>query len=285
MSVLKLDYKKNPKDFNKILDEAFESLGFLVVTNYEAINKDMIDAAYQESKDFFALTENVKIKYSNENEGYVPFGKEHAKDSNLYDLKEFFHILDKNRKAFKSHTFPNIYKLMDALNTLSQQLLKYCDINMESPSITTLSNSTFNGNSVLRMLHYPPIEENTNHLRAAPHEDINLITLLISATNPGLQVKSNGKWLDVDCEPNQIIVNVGDMLQSYSNGYYKSTTHQVINTETNTSRYSMPYFVHPRSEFNISPRSQMITKIGHSNFPKLTAGEYLNIRLKEIGLK
>jgi isopenicillin N synthase-like dioxygenase len=144
------------------------------------------------------------------------------------------------------------------------------------------------GKSILRILHYPPLSENvpTKSIRAAPHEDINLITLLCESTGPGLELlQANGSWLAIESLPGQIIVDTGDMLQALSNGVFKSTTHRVVNLDGRKRRFSLPFFMHPRPDFDLTPLPNCVQRTGgQPKFPSQTAGQYLQQRLQEIGL-
>ena len=213
-------------------------------------------------------------------DGFFPYQSENAKDYPAKDLKEFFHFYPWG--VFPEELSEKTSLLFDQLLKLTEVLLSWIESespkhikNLFSMPLTKMIDSS--PNNLLRIIHYPPLkgDEDINALRGAAHEDINLITLLVAGTQPGLQVKDNfGKWQNISCDPGSIAVNTGDMLQEVSKGYYPSTTHQVINpkeSEENISRYSMPLFLHPNSDVRLSD--------------EYTAKEYLNERLKEIGLK
>jgi isopenicillin N synthase-like dioxygenase len=179
-------------------------------------------------------------------------------------------------------------QLYAQLEVCAVQLLEACAIYLDEPP-ELFRVMAQQGDSILRVVHYPPLPPNvdTNSLRAAPHEDINLITLLCEATADGLEVlQQDGSWLPIPTTSGQIIVDSGDMLQQLTNGLFKSTTHRVANPENDRSRrFSMPFFVHPRAEVDLTPLPSCVTKTGGQlKFPSLTAGEYLQQRLHEIGL-
>jgi isopenicillin N synthase-like dioxygenase len=178
--------------------------------------------------------------------------------------------------------------LFEQLETCATELMQACAQYLHQPA-DCFTPQVAQGQTILRIIHYPPIPENITPAsqRAAPHEDINLITLLCEATTPGLEIlKPNGDWLPVQPIPGQIIVDTGDMLQSLSNGLLKSTTHRVVNpSNSRDRRFSMPFFVHPCPDFDLTPSPELIARTGgHPLYPKQTAGEYLTQRLKEIGL-
>lgn len=294
--VLHLNRTKE-KNAAETLKRAFTEYGFLVVAGH-GIDQDLISAAYEESKEFFSQSQAIKDKSKGDGQhGYTSVGVEKAKDSDTPDLKEFFHIIanfdqldhsslyEKHNRT-KELAFSSCKKLYIQLYDLSYNLLKLCSLSLNDPSPTVLANSITSGPSVLRLLHYPPISSPGTAVRAGAHEDINLITLLINATDAGLQVKHKIEgWIPVEAKPGEIIVNVGDMLQNYTNGYFKSTTHQVVNVDNGKSRYSMPFFAHPRPDFSLKPREFMRDRTGEPKYPRISAGEYLDRRLKEIGLK
>ena len=183
--------------------------------------------------------------------------------------------------------FESVFKtLFSSLEARSFTLLKACALYLsESPDL--FSDTAKQGNSILRIIHYPPVEGTPASIRAGAHEDINLITLLPEATAGGLELlQRNGEWLPVKAKPGQIIVDSGDMLQNMTNGFFKSTTHRVVNPDNSTERrFSMPFFVHPRSETNLAPLASCIQRTGGERiFPNITADEFLQQRLAEIGL-
>ncbi len=278
MNILKADYQSpnGPKDFTKSLRDT----GFAIVTNHP-ISKALIDRVYQDWQAYFASEAKMQDVFDKDTQaGYFPFRSENAKDNPVKDLKEFFHIYE--GKKFPKQLSPATWDLYGALLNLGRSLLGW--IQTESPVEVRakfseplpqmLDRSTKN---LFRILHYPPLTgtEEANAVRAAAHEDINLITLLPASTAMGLQVQDiHGNWIDVPGNYGDIVVNVGDMLQEASGHYFKSTTHRVVNPsgdEAKKSRYSMPLFTHPRDDVKLSDR--------------YTAQSYLDQRLREIGLK
>ena len=267
-----LDEVDAPAKFAK----SFRETGFAIIKDHN-ISSDEIDRMYGVWTDFFASDEgpNFAVK-PGESAGYFGYKSENAKGSANKDLKEFFH-------AYQNKTLPNITEketreFQEKLIKMGSTLLRWLDqeseghISFSEPLENMIDGSDMN---LLRIIHYPPLPDNVEpgEVRAAAHEDINLITLLVTGTEPGLQAKDvNGNWHDVPCKPGYITVNSGDMLSMASKGHYPSTPHRVVNPpkQENRSRYSMPLFVHPRPDVLLD---------------KLTAGEFLDERLKEIGLK
>ena len=267
-----LDEVDAPAKFAK----SFRETGFAIIKDHN-ISSDEIDRMYGVWMDFFASDEgpNFAVK-PGESAGYFGYKSENAKGSANKDLKEFFH-------AYQNKTLPNITEketrdFQEKLIKMGSTLLGWLDqeseghVSFSEPLENMINGSDMN---LLRIIHYPPLPDNVEpgEVRAAAHEDINLITLLVTGTEPGLQAKDvNGNWHDVPCKPGYITVNSGDMLSMASKGHYPSTPHRVVNPpkQENRSRYSMPLFVHPRPDVLLD---------------KLTAGEFLDERLKEIGLK
>lgn len=277
MNVLTVDYNspKAPELFCKSLRET----GFAVLS-YHPIPTKLIDQAYEQWRDFFSSnkkTEYVPVKP--EQDGYFPFKSEHAKDQKIGDLKEFFHFYEDGRQPPETKDVSTeLYRALSEmaavlLQWIENQLPKNVAAKLSMPLKNMITNSP---NTLLRILHYPPLEGDIEEgaVRGAAHEDIDILTLLPAATAPGLEVKDvHGNWHAVPCDPGNIVVNVGDMLQECTQHYLKSTTHRVINPADENkycSRYSMPLFLHARPEVRISD--------------KYTAKEYLHERLKEIGI-
>ena len=273
--ILTIDFKsKNaPVDFVKSLS----STGFAVIQNH-GIDSSLINDTYKDWKLFF----NSDIKHNylfdlNKQDGYFPFKSENAQGSDTKDLKEFFHIYRWGRypKEITAITKKMHQKLIDLGSNLLDYLDEYApDYVRDKFSMKLSEMINDSGQNLLRVIHYPPVRKEDvldGAIRAEAHTDINLITILIA--EPGLQVvDSSGNWVDVELSENSIVVNIGDMLQKCSGGFYKSTIHRVVNPKgVNRSRYSMPLFIHPRDEVRLS-----------SGF---TAKEYLDQRLKQIGLK
>tara|TARA_B100001996_G_scaffold284333_1_gene224647 strand:- start:304 stop:1134 length:831 start_codon:yes stop_codon:yes gene_type:complete len=276
MDILKLNYLST--EFEKDFTSSLHETGFAIVDNHP-ISQDLIDKVYNDWNFFF--NDNRKNDYLfdyEKQDGYFPFKSESAKGKDEKDLKEFFHIYPlwgRYPKFINNDTLI----LYEELIKLGKQLLKYIDkhcpeeirIKFSEP-LHKMSDSS--DQNLMRVIHYPPLSQNINYnsVRAAAHTDINLITVLVSGSQPGLQVKDKeGNWINVKSKKGQMVINIGDMLQECSDGYYPSTVHQVINTTNNTSRFSIPLFLHPRRDVVLSK--------------KYTADSYLFERLKELGLK
>ncbi len=259
--------------------QSIRETGFAVVADHP-ISFDLIQKSFQEWEQFFAAEEKFKYKFDPKTQaGYFPFKSENAKGYSKKDLKEFFHHFDWSDMPQACLTYtPRLrqeleqmgFELLRGLNEVTPKEVR-AKFSMPLQDMAVESDGT-----LLRSLHYPPLsgDEEQGAVRAAAHEDINLITLLPAATAPGLQVRDiQGNWHDVSCDPGTIAVNSGDMLKEASGGYYPSTTHQVVNPrgpESRKPRFSMPLFIHPRREVVLSER--------------FTADGYLKERLREIGL-
>jgi isopenicillin N synthase-like dioxygenase len=292
--------------FVQNLGSAFEEVGFVAVTNH-GINEALISDLYKYVQQFFALPASEKKKYEIAGlagqRGYTSFGKEHAKGSDAPDLKEFFQFGqtvtdgDPVKSEYPDNvvvaevplftpTLLNAYKAFEKSGTA---LLQAIALYLNLPE-NYFDNHVHNGNSILRAIHYPPIlAEPKSAIRAEQHEDINLITLLVGASAGGLQILTKqNEWVDAISLPEQIVVNVGDMLQRLTNNKLKSTTHRVINPPRemwHTSRFSIPFFLHPKSEMSLACLESCINNSHPKAYPDATAGEYLDERLREIGLK
>lgn len=277
-NILTVDYADQgaPAEFTLSLKDS----GFAVLRNHP-IQAALIESVYSDWQGFFADDNKFNYRFDPEKQdGFFPFGTENAKGYDQKDLKEFYHLYPWGR--WPSEISGSTKSLYDNLVTLTSELLEWIQGNSPDevrntfsiPLPEMLSGSERN---LLRIIHYPALtgDEEAGAIRAAAHEDINLITLLVAGTEPGLQVLDfNGSWLDVECDPGTIVVNTGDMLQMASGGFFPSTTHQVINPGgpiSNAPRYSMPLFLHPRDDISLSSSH--------------TAGSYLEERLSEIGLK
>ncbi len=306
LSKFKSGDERERKQFTRELGQAFHQVGFVAVVNH-GVDLDVVDHFYQSAKTFFALPQEVKSKYEIEGlagqRGYTAFGKEHAKQSNVGDLKEFYQIgqvLPEGHPLHKEYP-ANVYvdkvreftstgdRLYRSFEDSGAYLLRAIALHLG------LQESYFDekiefGNSILRAIHYPPItEEPKSAIRAEQHEDINLITLLVGASAGGLQLLNKQmEWKDVQPEENEIVVNVGDMLQRLTNDYLKSTTHRVVNPPRelwHTPRLSIPFFLHPRSDMDLSVLESCVTEEQPVRYDPMTAGDYLDERLREIGLK
>lgn len=294
------------QSFVNALGEAYETVGFVSVKNH-GIPDELIKKLYDEVQRFFSLPLQKKKDYEIEGlagqRGYTSFGKEHAKGSEAPDLKEFFqfgqtiengqpvseeypeNVDVKEIPSFKT----TLYTVYRNFEQSGKALLSAIALYLNLPE-NYFDEYIKNGNSILRCIHYPPItQEPASAIRSEQHEDINLITLLVGASADGLQILTRqGDWVGVTSLPEQIVVNVGDMLQRLTNNKLKSTTHRVVNPPRelwHTSRFSMPFFLHPRSEMSLACLSECIDESHPKAYPDITAGEYLDERLKEIGLK
>lgn len=278
--------------------EAYEVFGFCCFSNH-GIPSALIQAAYEDFRDFFALPTEVKRKYYLEGKGgargYTPFKVETAKDQKLADLKEFWHVGPEGHG-----TLPNLWPsevpqfkphataLYQAMEAVAQRILTAMALHINLPA-NYFVDKIDHGDTILRALHYPPVRaEDLPAVRAGAHEDIDLITLLVGATDSGLELLTKeGTWLPIQAQENTLIVNVGDMLQRLTNHVYRSTTHRVVNPQgiqTTKPRYSMPFFVHPNPEFVIDVLPQCITPTNPNRYEAITSKEFLNERLKEIKL-
>jgi isopenicillin N synthase-like dioxygenase len=270
------------------------------------VDQKLIDEAYKLAFDFFQLDGATKKRYEipgqHGQRGYTSFGKEHAKDSKAPDLKEFWHVGQELPAGHKmlAHYPANVWptelarfkpvycELFSQLERCALKLLDACALYIDEPQ-DRFSKIAKDGNTILRVIHYPPIPEDAHpaSIRAAAHEDINLITLLCEATAGGLELlERNGTWRPIEALKGQIVVDAGDMLQNITNGFYKSTTHRVVNPgNSRERRFSMPMFVHPRSDSDLDPLPSCIARTGGKKaYPQITAGSYLQQRLAEIGL-
>lgn len=292
--------------FVQNLGNAFHTVGFVGVVNH-GVPKDLVDRFYAAAKAFFSLPVEVKKKYEiaalSGQRGYTSFGTEHAKHSEVPDLKEFFQIgqevldshPDKNEypdnvKVDEIPEFPDLgNRLYKAFEASGAELLRAIAIHL-SLDEHYFDDKIEQGNSILRAIHYPPIiQEPRSAIRAEQHEDINLITLLVGASAGGLELlNKQDHWLPIIPEENEIVVNVGDMLQRLTNNYLKSTTHRVVNPlreQWHVPRLSIPFFLHPKGNMDLTCLPQCVTEDQPLQYAPITAGNYLEERLKEIGLK
>ena len=298
--------EEDRSQFVQTLGAAFHEVGFVGVINH-GVSKALIDDFYTTSKRFFALPTDQKRQYEVPSlagqRGYTSFGKEHAKQSKVADLKEFYQIGQQvptdhplksmypdNVQVSEEATFSQLgWDLYKSFEQTGGNLLRAIAIYLD------LGEGYFEdriqyGNSILRAIHYPPIREEPNSaIRAEQHEDINLITLLVGASAGGLQLLNmENEWLDIQPEADEIVVNVGDMLQRLTNNYLKSTTHRVVNPpreEWHLPRLSIPFFLHPKSSMSLNCLPSCVTAENPLHYEPITAGEYLDERLREIGLK
>ncbi|WP_412984948.1 isopenicillin N synthase family dioxygenase [Pontimicrobium sp. IMCC45349] len=298
------DATRKQKFINEI-GKAYEEIGFVALKGHFLDDK-LVDSLYTEVKNFFDLPVETKQKYEipgiGGQRGYVSFGKESAKGKKEGDLKEFWHFGQyvENNPALEEEYPKNVeVEELPKFNEVGKQTYRMLEktakyvlralalhLGIEE---TYFDNYIHNGNSILRPIHYPPITNEPNDaVRAAAHGDINLITLLMGAQGKGLQVQDNdGVWHDAIAQPDELMINVGDMLSRHSNNKLKSTIHRVVNPPRElwgTSRYSIPFFMHPISEMKLDVLEGCVDENNPKQFDDITAGEFLNQRLIELGL-
>ena len=293
------------KKFVDEIGRAFEDIGFVALRGH-FLSDELINDLYHEIKLFFDLPQEVKDTYEIEGiagqRGYTSFGKEHAKGRTEGDLKEFWHFgqfVENNAKLAADYPDNVVVKELSKFNKVGKEtyemLEKTAKYVLHALALhLELDENYFdeyikNGNSILRPIHYPPIvSEPKSAVRAAAHGDINLITLLMGAHGRGLQVQNlKGEWVDAIAEPDQLMINVGDMLSRLTNNKLRSTIHQVINPPKElwgTSRYSIPFFMHPISEMPLNSLENCVDTGHPKQFEDTTAGEFLHERLIELGL-
>ena len=292
--------------FVEQLGKAFEDVGFVSVKNH-GVPQELVDNDYAAIKKFFELPTEVKRKYEIPGlagqRGFTSFGKEQAKGFESPDLKEFWQMGQtvEDDDPIKDEYPSNVsVSEIAEFNELGRELYKgfeKCGIELLRAIAIHLGIGEFyfdkyvhNGNSILRAIHYPPItQEPKNAIRAEQHEDINLITLLVGASADGLQILGmDGQWIDVTAPEGCFVVNVGDMLQRLTNDRLRSTTHRVVNPpreKWNTPRFSIPFFTHPKGSMRLDCLPGCIDDRHAIKYAPITAGEYLDERLREIGLK
>ena len=294
--------------FVESLHRAYTEIGFVIIKGHP-ISAEQQNQAYEKIKAFFALPTDTKKKFEVSGiggaRGYTSFGREHAKDHPIGDLKEFFQVGPNPPSDFRLiKEYPQnvsvtavagfdetLRKLYDDLLSLGTNMLRAISLILKQPE-NYFDNYVRYGNSILRPIHYPALtgSEERGAVRSAAHEDINLITLLIGASSPGLEVLTlSGQWLPVTTQPNEIVVNVSDMLQRHSNYMLKSTTHRVVNPPRprgtpDEVRFSIPFFLHPVSDMNLAALPSCVSDKNPPKDPPILAGDYLMQRLREIGL-
>jgi isopenicillin N synthase-like dioxygenase len=300
------DPARKQKFVNEI-GRAYEDIGFVALKGHFLDDK-LVGDLYSEVRNFFTLPLETKEKYEipgiGGQRGYVSFGKEHAKGRSAGDLKEFWHFGQYVSKGSKyAHEYPDNVEVdeLPHFNEVGKEAYRM----LEKTGVYVLralalyigldefyfDNYIKDGNSILRPIHYPPItdEPKDGAVRAAAHGDINLITLLMGAQGKGLQVQNhNGDWIDAMAQPDELMINVGDMLSRHTNNKLKSTIHQVVNPPRElwgTSRFSIPFFMHPVSDMPLNCLEKCIDANNPKGFEDITAGEYLDERLVELGLK
>jgi isopenicillin N synthase-like dioxygenase len=292
--------------FVRELGAAYANHGFVIITDH-GIPQPLIDRFLGMYKTFFAWPDADKRRYhiagSGGARGYTPFGIETAKGSRHFDLKEFWHV---GRELPQGHPYrhymaDNVWidgiegfkdtciEMFETFDRSGRRLLTAIARVLDLPA-DYFEDKVQLGNSVLRVIHYPPMPPNpTESIRAGAHEDINVITLLLGAEEPGLQVLTRqGEWLSVNPVPGSMVVNVGDMLQRLTNGSLRSTSHRVINPvseRARNARYSMPFFLHFNPDFPIAALPSCVGPGKPEPLPPILAEEYLQERLREIKLK
>lgn len=298
------DSQKKEK-FIQQIGNAYEEIGFVALKGH-FLTDDLTDKLYKEVEQFFGLPQKIKQKYEIEGiggqRGYTSFGKESAKGSNTADLKEFWHF---GQEVVDNETLKNEYPN----NVIVNELPNFNKTGMEAYKMLEktavyvlralalyigldefyFDKYVHNGNSILRPIHYPPIQgEPKGAVRAAAHGDINLITLLMGASAAGLEVQAkSGEWIPVTALPEQLVINVGDMLERLTNNKLRSTIHRVVNPpreDWDKPRYSIPFFTHPVSNMPLNCLNECISENNPKQYQDITAGEFLTERLKELGL-
>lgn len=298
------DESKKQKFVNEI-GTAYEEIGFVSLNNH-FLSDELVSELYKEIKAFFDLPLETKRNYEIEGlggqRGYISFGKEHAKGRKEGDLKEFWHFgQEPSENANLQEEYPKNVKVkeLEDFNPIGMEAYRM----LEKTGIYVLralalyigleehyfDHWASNGNSILRPIHYPPItKEPENAVRAAAHGDINLITLLMGASAGGLQVqRKDGEWIDAIPKEDELVINVGDMLERHTNNKLRSTIHRVVNPpreQWGKPRYSIPFFLHPRSDMKLNCLEECIDEEHPKQYEDITAGEFLHQRLVEIGL-
>ena len=299
------DDTQRKQKFIAEIGKAYQDIGFVALKGH-FLEDELVDRLYGEVKNFFNLPLDVKESYEipgiGGQRGYVSFGKESAKGKKEGDLKEFWHFGQyvEDNPSLEAEYPANVHvEELPAFNSVGKETYKMLEktgvyVLRALALFLELDEHYFdkyakNGNSILRPIHYPPItSEPKDAVRAAAHGDINLITLLMGAQGKGLQVQNHkGEWLDAIAEPDELVINVGDMLSRHSNNRLKSTIHRVVNPpreKWGTSRYSIPFFMHPISEMPLNCLENCIDDAHPKLYEDITAGEFLNERLIELGL-
>ena len=294
------------KAFVKKLGEAYEKIGFVAIKNH-GLNDEMTQLLYQQVYNFFKLPEDIKLKYEkpelNGQRGYISFGRETAKGQTKSDLKEFWHFgqeLDENDPLINEYEPNVICDELPEFNQIGRQTFSI----LENTGVFILralalhlglderyfDTKVKGGNSILRAIHYPPIKTAPKGaVRAAAHGDINLITILMGASAKGLEIQTrNGDWIAVTALPEQVIVNIGDMMSRLTNNKLHSSIHRVVNPpkkDWGEPRFSIPFFMHPRSEMSLNCLNCCIDDLNPKKYTDITAGQFLEERIKELGLK
>ena len=297
------DDKDRKQKFVREIGKAYSEIGFVALRGH-FLSNELSDLLYKEVKNFFSLPEKIKVKYEIEGiggaRGYTSFGKESAKGRTEGDLKEFWHFGQESDTVALKEIMPNVQVAENPnFNKVGMQVYRQ----LEKTAIYVLRALALyigleehyfddymeNGSSILRPIHYPAIiGEPKGAVRAAAHGDINLITLLMGASASGLEVQAKtGEWVEVTALPEQLVVNVGDMLQRLTNNKLRSTIHRVVNPpkkDWNKPRYSIPFFAHPKAEMPLNCLDICIDEKNPKAYDDITAGMYLDERLRELGL-
>lgn len=301
--------KQKRQEFIKSFGDSFANMGFAIVRNH-GVSKELKDKLFEVSKAFFELPDDVKKQYEDlalaGQRGYISRNRESAKGKNVPDLKEFYHVGqtvtdgDPIKAEYPDNIWPKeitefqevTQKVYDTFENTGRNLLRSTALylGLEEDYFTP---RIHNGNSVLRLLHYYPVQDVSQipegAVRAAAHGDINLITLLMGGSAEGLEAQSlDGKWIPVNPKDDEIVINIGDMLARLTNDKLRSTQHRVITPREEswtTPRYSAPFFLHPRSDMDLSCLDTCIDENNPKQYEDMTAGEFLNERLVELGLK
>ena len=307
------DYSKGDaatrEKFIKEFGDSFSNMGFAIVRNH-GVTTELRSKLFEVSKKFFELPEEIKRKYENlalhGQRGYISKNRESAKGKNVPDLKEFYHIGqtvtdgDPIKAEYPDNIWPAEVAEFEAIGQKVYQTFEQTGKNLLKATALYLGlkedyfeSRVHNGNSILRMLHYYPVTDKSQipagAIRAAAHGDINLITLLMGGSAEGLQAQSlDGQWINVSPKEDEIVVNIGDMLARLTNDRFRSTQHQVITPNEEswlTPRYSMPFFMHPRSDMDLTCLESCISAGRPKSYSDCTAGEFLTERLIELGLR
>lgn len=308
-----LDYSQGDAEtrqaFVQTFGDSFSNMGFAIVKNH-GVSAELRAKLFEVSKQFFELPEDLKRAYEDEKlngqRGYISKNKESAKGKSVPDLKEFYHIGQtvKDNDPIKAEYPDNIWpkevtefeavgqEVYDTFENTGRNLLRAIAVYLGLDE-NYFDAKIHNGNSILRLLHYYPVADKSQipagAVRAAAHGDINLITLLMGGSAQGLQAQSlDGEWISVSPAPDEIVINIGDMLARLTNDRLRSTQHQVItpNEESWTKpRYSTPFFLHPRSDMDLTCLDSCVSAENPKGYPDVTAGEFLTERLIELGLR
>lgn len=286
------------QDFSRALMHGLQDYGFVVLSGH-GVPVEVLDQAYAEAEALFARPRDWKMRYAGGMRGYTPFGTEHAKNTSVADLKEFWQIgpaeraADEDPSVFPDNIWPAETPAFNAtfgdlyarLAETGRKVLEALTPELDLPR-WWFDDKVDRGPSLLRILHYPPVppDADPRAVRSAAHEDINFLTLMPAAKGAGLELLDrDGKWLPVIADPETLIVDSGDMLARLTNDAIPATTHRVVNPQgPNISRYSMPFFFHPNNTMSLACLPSCVGK--GKRYPDTTAGEFLAERLRQIGL-